>query len=203
MNPQNGQTPLDYLNQIAPQAPKKQLFKLNLRTILLGAAAVVVLIIIIAALAGALSSSSKEPWQQLAARIDTTTEVVDGATKHIKSSQLRSINSDVKLYLTNTRRDIAAPLKSLGINPEKMPKDIIAAEKSTGIVERLEDGRLNARYDTTYAREMTYQVATILSLLQKLYSTNVGPQTKATLKVAYDNLLPTHTALSEFNTTTE
>lgn len=203
MNPQNGQTPLDYLNQIAPQAPKKQLFTLNLRTILLGAGAVVVLIIAIVGISNALSGSSKAPWQQLGARIDVTTEVVDGATKHIKSSQLRSINSDLKLYLSNTRRDITAPLKSLDINPEKMPKDIIAAEKSTGITERLEDGRLNARYDTTYAREMKYQVATILSLLQKLYTTNVGPQTKATLQVAYDNLLPTYTTLSEFNTTTE
>lgn len=203
MNPQNGQTPLDYLNQIAPQAPKKQLFKLNFRTIMLGAAAAVVLIIIIATVGGALSSSNKEPWQQLAARLDTTTEVVDGATEHIKSSQLRSINSDLKLYLTNTRRDIAAPLESLDINPEGISKDIVAAEKSTGITERLEDGRLNARYDTTYAREMKYQVATILSLLQKLYTTNVGPQTKATLKVAYDNLMPTYTTLSEFNTTTE
>jgi hypothetical protein len=203
MNPQNGQTPLDYLNQIAPQAPKKQLFTLNLRTILLGAAAVVVLIIIIATLVGALSSSNKEPWQQLAARIDTTTEVVDGATKNIKSSQLRSINSDLKLYLSNTRRDIASPLQSLDINPEKIPENIVTVEQSTGITERLEDGRLNARYDSTYAREMKYQVATILSLLQELYSTNVGPQTKATLTVAYDNLLPTYTTLTEFNATTE
>jgi hypothetical protein len=203
MNPQNGQTPLDYLNQIAPQAPKKQLFTLNFRTVMLGAAAVVVLIIIIAAVSSALSGNSKEPWQQLAARIDTTTEVVDGATKHIKSSQLRSINSDLKLYLTNTRRDIAAPLESLDINPEQISKDVVAKEKGTGITERLEDGRLNARYDTTYAREMKYQVATILSLLQKLYTTNVTPPTKATLKVAYDNLLPTYTTLSEFNTTTE
>jgi hypothetical protein len=203
MNPQNGQTPLDYLNQIAPQAPKKQVFTLNLRTILLGAAAVVVLIIIIATLVGALSSSNKEPWQQLAARIDTTTEVVDGATKNIKSSQLRSINSDLKLYLSNTRRDIASPLQSLDINPEKIPENIVTVEQSTGITERLEDGRLNARYDSTYAREMKYQVATILSLLQELYSTNVGPQTKATLTVAYDNLLPTYTTLTEFNATTE
>lgn len=203
MNPQNGQTPLDYLNQIAPQAPKKQLFTLNLRTILLCGAAVVVLIIIIATLVGALSSSNKEPWQQLAARIDTTTEVVDGATKNIKSSQLRSINSDLKLYLSNTRRDIASPLQSLDINPEKIPENIVTVEQSTGITERLEDGRLNARYDSTYAREMKYQVATILSLLQELYSTNVGPQTKATLTVAYDNLLPTYTTLTEFNATTE
>lgn len=203
MNPQNGQTPLDYLNQIAPETPKKPLFTLNFRTVLLGAIAAVVVIIIIASVAGSLSNSAKEPWQRFSARLDATTIVVDGATKNIKSSPLRSINSDLKLYLTNTKRDIAAPLKSLEVNPEKLPATIIKEERGTGITERLEDGRLNARYDSTYAREMTYQLATILSLLQKLYATNVGPQTKAALKVAYDNLLPTYTTLSEFNTTTE
>lgn len=203
MNPQNGQTPLDYLNQIAPQAPKKPLFTLNLRTILLAGIAVIVLVIIIATIAGALSNTNKEPWQRFEARLDATTAVVDGASGHIKSSQLRSINSDLKLYLTNTKRDIAVPLAALDINPAKIPASIVAEEKGTGITERLEDGRLNAKYDSTYAREMTYQLATILSLLQKLYATNVGPQTKEMLKSAYDNLLPTYTTVSTFTATNE
>lgn len=203
MNPQNGQTPLDYLNQIAPQSPKKLPFALNLRTVIIGGVAAVILIIILAAVGGALSGGNKEPWQRFSARLDATTAVVDGASSHIKNSQLRSINSDLKLYLTNTKRAIATPLENLDVNPQKIPKSITTEEQGTGITERLEDGRLNARYDSTYAREMTYQVATILSLLQKLYNTNVGPQTKALLKNAYDNLLPTYNTLSEFNTTTE
>jgi hypothetical protein len=113
------------------------------------------------------------------------------------------VNSDLKLYLTNTKRDIATPLKALDINPEKLPATIVSQEKNTGIVDRLEDGRLNAKYDSTYAREMKYQLATILSLLQKLYTTNVGPQTKAMLKSQYDNLLPAYNTVSTFSTSTE
>jgi len=203
MNPQNGQNPYDYLNQIAPQAPKKQMFALNFRTILLAAVAAVVLIIIIVTVSGAMTSSSKEPWQRFSARIDATAVVVDGASANIKNSQLRSINSDLKLYLTNTKRDISIPLGALDINPGKLPANIVAQEKGTGIGDRLEDGRLNAKYDSTYAREMTYQLATILSLLQKLYASNVGPDTKEMLKTAYDNLLPTYTSVSEFSTSTE
>lgn len=202
MNP-NGQVPLDYLNQIAPQAPKRPVFTWNLRTIIFAALSVIALIILIATIAGALSNANKEPWQRMSARLDATVAVVDGATNNVKSSQLRSINSDLKLYLTNTKRDLATPITQLGIEVKKIPKNIISEETGTGITQRLENGRLNARYDSTYAREMTYQVATILSQLQVLKATNVGPQTKGTLQAAYDNLLPTYTALSEFSTTTE
>ncbi|MGV9002101.1 MAG: hypothetical protein ACOH18_04075 [Candidatus Saccharimonadaceae bacterium] len=202
MNP-NGQVPLDYLNQIAPQAPKKPMFTLNLRTIILAALAVIALIILIATIAGGLSSSSKEPWQRMAARLNATVVVVDGATSRIKSSQLRSLNSDLKLYLTNTQRDLAKPLLALSVDTAKLPKDIVSEENGTGITERLENGRLNARYDSTYAREMTYQVATILSQLQILYSGNISAQTKATIQAAYDNLLPTYKTLSSFSASNE
>jgi hypothetical protein len=203
MNPQNGQTPLDYLNQIAPQAPKKAVFALNFRTVIMGAIGVIILIIIIATVSGAITSGQKEPWQRFSARLNATTTVVDASSGNIKNSQLRSINSDLKLYLTNTKRDLAKPMTALDINTEKLPAKIVAEENGTGITERLEDGRLNAKFDSTYAREMTYQLATILSLLQQLYSSNVGPQTKELLKTAYDNLLPTYNTVSEFSTATE
>ena len=203
MNPNNGQTPLDYLNQIAPPPHKRPVFALNLRTILLGAVAVIILVIVIAIISGIVTSSAKEPWQRFSARLNVTTAVVDGATSHIKNSQLRSINSDLKLYLTNTKRDLADPLAALDINTAKLPASIVAEEQGTGITQRLEDGRLNAKYDSTYAREMTYQLATILSLLQKLYASNVGPQTKESLQTAYDSLLPTYNSVSEFTTTNE
>lgn len=202
MNPQNG-TPLDYLNEIAPQAPKKPGFSLNLKTVLLGAAVVIVIIIIIASVGGALSNSRKDPWQRFFAKLDATATAVDSSTGEIKNSQLRSMNSDLKLYITNTKRDFTPTLEALGIAPGKLPASIVAEETGTGMDERLESGRLNARYDSTYAREMTYQLATILALLQKLYSSNVGPKTKESLESAYNNLLPTYTSLSEFTTTTE
>lgn len=202
MNP-NGQVPLDYLNQIAPQSPKKPIFTWNLRTIIFAVLSGIALIILIATIAGALSSANKEPWQRMSARLDATEKVVDGATRNIKSSQLRSINSNLKLYLTNTKRDLAVPIAELGIDLKKIPEKVVAEETGTGITERLENGRLNARYDSTYAREMTYQVATVLSQLQVLHATNVGPKTKATLKAAYDNLMPTYTSLSEFSTSNE
>lgn len=203
MNPSTNQTPLDYLNQIAPQAPKRPVFAWNIRTILLAGVAAIVLVIILVNVAGAIANAQKQPWQRLYAKLDATSSVVNDSSTRIKNSQLRSLNSDLKLYITNTQRDLAAPLANLNIVPKKIPASVLALESNTDMKQRLEIGRLNAKFDSTYAREMTYQVATILALLQQLYSAGAGPQTQAFLKTAYNNLGPTYTALSKFSASNE
>jgi hypothetical protein len=203
MNPQNGQTPLDYLNQIAPQAPKKQLFTLNLRSILFFAGIGLILIIILGVIGNAITSTNKEPWERLVARLDATSAVVDSSTAKIKNSQLRSYNSDIRLTITNTQRDLADHLKRLDINPKKITPEIVAEENGTGITERLEDGRLNAKYDSTYAREMSYQLATTLSLLEQLYASSNSESIKDFLSTAYDNLKPSYDAISKFSASNE
>lgn len=202
MNLQPGQTPLDYLNQIAPQQHKTSFFKWNLRTIILAAIGLVIIMIAIVAVISGINNSHKTPWQQLSARLAVTTTVANNSATIIKDSQLRSLNSSLKLYLTNTTRDMQTPLTNLGIDPKKIPDSITKQENSTGITERLEDARLNAKYDSTYAREMSYQLSTILSLYQKLYSSSTA-QTKATLTKAYDNLKPIQQNLADYNSSTE
>lgn len=202
MNPPNGQAPLDYLNQIAPQAPRRKLFELNLRTVIIGGIAVVILIIIMSILSNSIANARKEPWEHLSARLDSTAIVVTDASSKIKDSQLRSLNSDVKLYLTNTTRDLSPYLTKLSINPKKLPSAITTAESSTALMAKLEDGRLNAKYDTTYAREMGYQLSTIVALLQELANSNSG-SAKAFLQAAHDNLDPTYKAIESFNTSNE
>ena len=71
------------------------------------------------------------------------------------------------------------------------------------MTERLEDGRLNAKYDSTYAREMSYQTATLLALINQLYKSSALPATKTYLKGAYENLEPTYKALSAFSASNE
>jgi predicted outer membrane protein len=203
MNPQNGQTPLDYLNQIAPQAQKKPVFTLNWKTITLGILVLITLILILANVASGIANAQKEPWERYTARLAATGKMVDSSSGKIKNSQLRSLNSDLKLYITNTQRDLATPLANLGINPEKLPQSITKKENSEEALARLEDGRLNARYDSTYAREMSYQLATTLALIQQLYKSNVSAPTKLFLEDAYKNLAPTYEAISKFSASNE
>lgn len=203
MNPPNGQTPLDYLNQIAPQAPKQKKFGLNLRTVLIGGIILVVLVIILSIAAGAIVNSRKDPWQQLSARLTTTKGIVDDASKKLKNSQIRSANSDLKLYLTNTQRDLTPQLTELNIKTDALSDSIVAEEKRTAMIKRLEDARLNAKFDSTYAREMNYQLSTLLALYQKMYAAGGTTSQRTYLKSAYDNLAPIHQSIADFSASNE
>ena len=205
MNPANGQSSLDYLNEISPDMPQKKGlgFGLNLKTVLLVAVVVVILGIILATLSGAIKDSQLKPWRQFSAKLQSTSKIVEDSSKNLKNSQLRSLNTDLKLSLANTQRDIAKPLESSGIDSTKLPAEITAAETNSGITERLEDGRLNAKFDSTYTREMTYQLAQMLTLLQQMYATTKSPETQKILTTAYNNLNSTYTKLSEFSADNE
>ncbi|HWT39676.1 MAG TPA: hypothetical protein VN081_00105 [Dongiaceae bacterium] len=205
MTTPNGQAPLDYLNEIAPQAPKRAAFsfQLNFRNIIILAIVAIILVIILANVANAINSAHKTPWEQLAARLTFTATVADDASTKIKSSQLRSLNSDLKLYLSNTQRDLATPLGKVGVNAAKLPKSITTEETDTAMTDRLETARLNAKYDSGYAREMSYKLATILSLLQELSSRGGSSETQAFLQNAYNNLKPTQQAIADFTDVNE
>lgn len=202
MNP-SSQPPLDYLNQIAPSAPKKAPFQFNLRTAIIGGVLLIGLFVAINAISSFISSSQKDPWMQLSARLSATEEIVATAGPLIKNSQLKSANSDLSLYLANTIRDIDTPLKSLGIDNAKISKDILAKESNEAMAKRLEDARLNAKYDSTYSREMAYQLATVLSLIKQLYETSSKAETKSTLSTAYDSLVPIQKTFADFSASNE
>lgn len=202
MNHDYGQTPLDYLNAISPEQQKPTGFKLSLPKVIIALIILVVLVIIASIVAGVVGNSGKSSWQQLSARLTVTSTVATNATQVLKNSQLRSSNSTLKLYLSNTYRDLATPLAEAGVKGET-PKDIVLLEKSTGITERLEDARLNAKFDSTYAREMSYQLSTILSLYQQLYSSSKSSATQEYLQKSYNDLLPIQQAMATFSASNE
>lgn len=190
--------PTDYLNQIAPQAPKKALFTFGIKQMILIGVALVVLVSILAIVVNGIAGGKKEPLEHLAARLNATQVVVNDAQVNLKSSELRSLNSNLKLYMTNTNRDIAAPLLAVGINTAKPNKSIVASEATTALSARLEDARLNAVFDRTYAREMAYQLSTIMTLINQDYKATRNVQLRTFLKSAYDNLQPTQESFANF-----
>lgn len=197
-------SPTDYLDKIAPKTVKRPVFEFNLKTIILLAIAAVFVIIVIAVIANSISSGKTAPWQKLSVRLTNTEEIVKNSGKAIKNSQLRSLNSGLNIYLANTQRDLKDPFATMKINPKKLPTSLATNEAATHeeMLTRLETGRLNAKYDSTYAREMSYQLSTILSLYQELYS-QAGPQTKQTLETAYENLQPIQKAVADFTASNE
>jgi len=199
--PQPFQTPPppDYLNQIAPQTNTKKFFTPSPKLFAIIGGILVLLVIILSITVNAIAGGQRQPLQQLAARLSSTETVVNDAQQHLKSSQLRSLNSNLKIYLTNTNRDVAAPLLSAGVNTAKLSESVVAAESTTKLSETLENARLNVDYDRTYAREMAYRLDTILILMQKIYSSTNNSSLKTFLQSAYSNLEPTQKEFADFN----
>lgn len=206
MPPQNSnqqeQYPVDYLNQISSQPQKSGLtnnkFFLLLGGLLVG---VVIIAIILLALAGA-AGGPKEKMQILAARLQSLQTIASDAQKTIKSGQLRTTNSNLTIFLTNANRDIAEPLAEVDIDVSKLDEEIVAQESGEELAATLEDARLNAVYDRTYAREMSYQLDKLSVLIREIYNATNNTAFKTFLENTNTNLESLREQFSEFNATT-
>ena len=194
--PLDSNVPLNYLDQIAPQAPKrfgwfgKKPAIIGLGAILLLAFAVILLSI----------PPSTNSVSRLAARLNATSSVATGASSTLRSTKLRSVNSNLKIYLTNTIRDITPFLTKQKINIKKLDKSITAAESTATMLAVLEDARLNAVYDRTYAREMAYKLSTIITLMKEVRKKTNSVSFRAFLDTSMANLAPTQQGFADFNT---
>jgi hypothetical protein len=189
----------EYLNQIAPQAPKTLPFKFGPKLLIIIAAILVVLIIIVSITVNMIIGSQRQPLQQLAARLTTTETIANDAQPNLKSSQLRSLNSNLEIYLTNTNRDIGKPLLSGGVNTAKLPESILTKESGDALSTTLEDARLNAVFDRTYAREMTYVLGSTLALMKQVRSSTSSTELRTFLDSALTDLALIHESFSSFD----
>lgn len=202
MNPQQ-ELPPNYLDEIAPQTQKRSFVINKTRLIVLIGILAVVIMSVLALIVGQINSARVQPWERLTARLASTDKIVGSSEGKIKNSQLRSTNSSLNILLTNTQRDLATPLATIGINSKKLMPSIISDESSDEMLARLEDARLNAKYDSTYAREMSYQLSNLLTLLQQLYSSSSNTKNQDFLQTTYDNFAPVQKTLSEFSASNE
>ncbi len=197
MNPNQPDYSIDYLNQIAPQAPKKS-WLTRKQLIIAGVLGLLVFLALIMMVA-AVSNNRPEPTRQLAARLKATEAIVSNAQKGLNSTQLRTLNSNLKIYLTNANRDIVAPLAKVGINVAKLDKNLVASEAGATMTSRLEDARLNAVYDRTYAREIAYQLETVTTLMSQVYNATRNKDLKTFIDETRINLDPIQKQFAEFN----
>lgn len=187
-NPSQSQYSIDYLNQIAPQEKKPGLSN---KLFLFIAGGGLLLAIVVGILA--LSSSGTGPTQKmqtLAARLTTLQTISDKAQKNIKSGDLRSSNSSLTIFLTNANHDIVTPFKNNGVDIKKIDKKITTQEAGTDLIKKLDDARLNAIYDRTYASEMSYQLQTVAALMTDLYKNTKSKSLKDFLVTTDNNLTP-------------
>lgn len=201
---------LDYLNQISGASVQKpKLFGFikgplkPIHYIAAGLLLLVIVVIIVSIAVNAGQGDNTSKLRSLAARLQTTETIVTEASTSIKSSKLKALNGNLQLFLTNTNRDIVSPLQTIGIDTAKLPADVIKEEDGADIKERLEDARLNAVYDSTYAREMSYQLGVILTTMKEVYTTTNNSSVKDFLQKSYDSLDQTKAEFANFVAQTE
>jgi uncharacterized membrane-anchored protein YhcB (DUF1043 family) len=194
-------TPIDYLNQIAPQPQKPGINKRALIVVVLGIGLVLAVVIGFIAFVTSSANGPKESAVVLTARMQAMETVAEASQPKIKSSSLRGINRSLIIFLTNANRDIATPLTANGISVEKLDKAIVAKEQADPITANLEEARLNAVFDDTYAREMSFKLATVALLMEEISSTTKSQSMKEFLSTTSTNLEPIKQQLDEFNKT--
>lgn len=190
---------IDYLNQIAPK-PARRGFNNQILVFAAIGGGILILIIIVASLLGA-GSVPTTNMETLAARLETLTTISQDAQVNIKSNQLAGINSELNIFLTNADHDMATPLLNNGIDVKNLDKTIVAAENGSSLKAKLDDARLNAVFDRTYAREMSYELETVHSLMQTIYNSTRSTSMKSFLQTTDSNLAPIKQQMDTFDAT--
>lgn len=187
----NQQYPIDYLNQIAPPEPKSPI---NPR-LLYVAAGLIGALVLVGILVFALSATRGRPVNNLVT-LAAELKMIEGVAKSqhatINSRSLRSINGTLKVILADANREIAPLI------PTDKPKQASIAPDDNGLKNRLNDARLNAVFDRTYAREMTYQLERIAGLAKSVSQTTESQATKDVLNRMGRSLTPLRSQLASF-----
>ena len=199
MPPGQQQYSIDYLNQIAPK-PQKSGLSNRMFLMLVGGGVLLVIIVGLMLLSGGGSGPTKN-MQTFAARVQTLGKLTSSEQKNIKSNDLRGANSNLSIFLANTEQGMASPLEKNNIAVTKLDKEIVAAESGEELKNKLEDARLNAVFDRTYAREMSYQLETLRTLMNTIYLNTNSKSMKDFLQTTNNSLVPIKKQFDTFNST--
>lgn len=190
--------PSEYLNQIAPQAPVSRVSN-RLFLGLIAGALVLIIVATLVILTGGGASKGITP-EQLALRLQTLQTTSTDAQKNIKDSQLRAINSRLTTQLAGTNRDIVEPLNAAKIDLKKVSKSLKTQEEkyTKKLSEALEDARLNDEFDSTYSREMAYELDNTTIMMKAVKKKSNSKSMKTFIDTSYDSLMSLQKELQSY-----
>lgn len=184
--------PVDYLDQIS-QPVKQPGVSNRLIFILIGIAVLVIGIVGFLMLS---SNPKTADLEAMATKLTGLQTIASDAQKNIKNSNLRSVNSSLVLYITNTNRDLEKVLERNNIKLNKKDTD----ESVTKMETTLEEARITDNFDKTYADEMKDQLSRINIYMNSAYEKTNDKADKTFLEAAAKDLDSFYTQLSDFST---
>ncbi len=189
---------VDYLDQIStPLKPQKTA---NHKLILIIMVLLGLLVLVgVAALLLSSRPSTLDKASELSARMESLVEISKDQHSYLRDNDLRSDNTAYTIFLTNAIADLEAPLEAAGIEKD-VTASIEAAESahSSELTSEFDDARLNVVLDRTYAREMTYQIEVLQTMMRQVYDGTDNEELRTFLDNAYRNLTPIAESFDEF-----
>lgn len=192
---QQPQYSVDYLNEISGPQPTSRLPK-NFRLLAIVGIIMIILSFVIIVF-GILNSKDEPTPTDLAVRLKTLETVSRDTQENLSSGDLRSLNTNLTLALSNSSREMNAFLGEKGANAiDKAAKE---NPDTARLTKTFTDADLNAVISRTYPREMAYELNVTLLLLKSLYDETENAKFKDYLSSTYDDLEPIYKQLSKFN----
>ena len=203
----------DYLDKIAADTRSNKpsgkgfLGKLKisptLMKVLIGGAIVTVIMIIFGMVAGGGDKNGERDLvDKISLRTNNLISVISDYNKQVKSSELRSMGGSLSAVLNDTNYAINAILKSeFEAKGSKPQKESIKTDENKVLEDMkssLEYGRLNGILDRTYAREIAYQIALLISLEQETLKKTQKTNLKEALTNSINNLDQMHDKFDNF-----
>ena len=169
-----------YLKEISAKPLKKaagakqsKFFTPNMVKLLAGALIAVILLVVVSSILGQSGTRAKTLTETLHVRLTNLTKnggPIDKYSKELNSSSLRALAGGLRANLSNVSRDLENLLPDLNINPGSISSKV-TEDETTHLAElndTLERARLNALLNRDFSREMTLQIASILSIQSEL-----------------------------------
>lgn len=187
-----------YLDSIAAPAKQNTLNPFVLWGIIGSILLVLALFIIFLLNAG--GPSNAESFTTYAHRIQALSKLTSNSKKTIQSTELRALNATTGSVLGTAIQESSSVLSAVELKqlPTAAKDSPVTTEFGT-LDTKLNDARLNVKYDIVYAREVGYQLAKIRAELNTLYKASKSKSLRAYLEKTDGNLKPLVSQYNEFN----
>lgn len=202
--PQQQDFSIDYLNQISTPPPKRGKIS-TLMYVLAGAVLFLVLIVVLGLIFSGGSTSTPAKTNELYMRLTVLRDETKDQHKYLRNNQLRSQNSSLTLFLTNSITDLSSAMAASGVDASKLDNDKAykaeAAALKTELDDKFEEARLNVRLDRAYTIEMSYQLNVVASLITAIQGRNTSETMQTFIANNAENLATIAEEFNDFNAT--
>ncbi len=134
-------------------------------------------------------------------RLQTLESLATDNQKALRNNDLRSLNSGLGLQFTNALSDMSDSLTALKIDTKKISKTAQADEDAykAALQTEFDDAKLNVQLDSVYTREMTYQIATLRTMMQSVTKASSNKTLSSFVSSTDEKLAPFEDNFSGFS----